>query len=114
MKEFVVKTNDNMTAEELRVILAHCEVEEVGKEKPQITISKNKLILLSKLIKDLKNEYKEQKGKEKMIYKLRTQRRLIETFFDEDYINTYIDSLKQRIANINLKKQLKEETDEDF
>ncbi len=95
-------------------ILTQFEELENDNDKVYICISKDKLVLLSKLLKDLKNEFVDTVGKEKQVYKLRVQRRIVETLFDDLHINKFIDGLKQKLSNINLKKQLLEEDDEDF
>ena len=73
--------------------------------KEKITISKDKLVLLSKLLKDTKNLYKDVEGKELVAYKYKTQRRMIETLFDETAIDKYIDKLKDGLYKASIKKQ---------
>ena len=65
--------------------------------KEMITISKDKLVLLSKLLKDTKNLYKDVEGKALLTYKYKTQRRMIETLFDDTAIDKYIDNLKDKL-----------------
>ena len=81
-------------------------------EKENVVISKDKLVLLSKLLKEMKAVYKEMEGKELLVYKFQTQRRLVETFFEEKNIDDYIDNLKERLYKSRLKKQVKEESKE--
>jgi len=71
----------------------------------KIEISKNKLVLLSKLLKDVKNLYKDVEGKELLRYKYKTQRKMVETIFDEEAIDTYIEKLKNTLYKHSIKKQ---------
>lgn len=77
-------------------------------EKPMITISKDKLILLSRLLKDMKETYRDVEGKELLVYKFQTQRRMVETFRDTENIDAYIDNLKERLYKARLKQQVKD------
>jgi len=81
--------------------------------KEQITISKDKLVLLSKLLKDTKNLYKDVEGKELVAYKYKTQRRMIETLFDEEAIDGYIDKLKDKLYKDTIRKQAGEKIGND-
>ena len=78
-------------------------------EKEMITFSKDKIVLLSKLMKEIKNVYAEQKGKELLIYKYRVQRKLLESMLDEKAINKYITTIKENLNKEELKKQIKQE-----
>jgi|AntAceMinimDraft_18_1070375.scaffolds.fasta_scaffold01202_16 valyl-tRNA synthetase len=81
-----------------------------------IIIKKNKLVLLSKLLKDVKNIFKEIKGKELLTYKYNVQRKMIETLFDDEVIDKYIDNLKHKVYTNDIKKQaqkLNNETNEE-
>jgi len=77
--------------------------------KEMIKISKDKLVLLSKLLKDTKNLYKDLEGKELVAYKYKTQRRMIETLFDEEAIDGYIDKLKDKLYKERIRKQAGEQ-----
>ena len=77
-------------------------------EKELITISKDKLVLLSKLLKEMKALYKDVEGRELLVYKYQTQRRIVETFFEEKNVDEYIDNLKERLYKARLKEQVKE------
>ncbi len=79
-------------------------------DKENVVISKDKLVLLSKLLKEMKAVYKEMEGKELLVYKFQTQRRIVETFFEERNIDDYIDNLKERLYKAQLKQQVKEES----
>jgi len=81
--------------------------------KEMITISKDKLVLLSKLLKDTKNLYKDVEGKELVAYKYRTQRRMIETLFDDTAIDGYIDKLKDKLYKEFIRKQAGEKIGKD-
>jgi len=70
-----------------------------------IEINKNKLVLLSKLLKDVKNIYKNVEGKELLVYKYKTQRRIVETIFTDKALNIYIDKLKNILYKEAIKKQ---------
>jgi hypothetical protein len=69
------------------------------------------LVLLSKLLKDTKNLYKDVEGKELLVYKYKTQRRMIETLFDESVIDKYIDKLKDGLYKESIKKQAEKKLD---
>jgi hypothetical protein len=75
----------------------------------EIIFKKNKLVLLSKLLKDVKNIYNEEKGRELETYKLRTQRKFLETIFEEEAVDKYINRLQNILTKHNLKKQINEE-----
>jgi hypothetical protein len=75
----------------------------------EIIFKKNKLVLLSKLLKDVKNIYNEEKGRELETYKLRTQRKFLETIFEEEAVDKYINRLQNILTKHNLKKQISEE-----
>lgn len=79
----------------------------------KLDVSKDKLVVLSKLLKELKNLYREEDGKELMTYKLKVQRRMVETFFDVDAIDTYINKLRTAIHKKKLKQQITEFEDEE-
>lgn len=82
-------------------------------EKEKIIISKDKLVLLSKLLKDTKNLYKDVEGKELLVYKYKTQRRMVETLLDESVIDNYIDKLKDKLYKDSIKKQAGEQIGKD-
>jgi len=66
-------------------------------EKIMINISKDKLILMDGLLKDLIGIYTRLNGKESMIARYKAQRKLISIMLTDDNINAYIDSLKKRV-----------------
>jgi hypothetical protein len=77
-------------------------------EKETIVISKDKLVLLSKLLKEMKDLYTGVEGKELLSHKFKSQRRIVETLFEDKSINDYIDNLKDRLYKAKLKAQIKE------
>jgi len=79
-----------------------------------IIINKNKLVLISKLIKDLKHEYINIADKELIRYKLNIQRKLIERLFNDDSINKMIDNLNNQINKAKIKNQLINNNDIDL
>ena len=81
---------------------------ELFAEPKDVVISKNKMVLLSKLLKDVKNSYKELDGKELMVYKFTTQRKFIETIMESESLDKFIDSLKNRNYKLKLKEQISE------
>ena len=66
--------------------------------KEVITINKNKLVLLSKLLKDIKNLSKEKNEKEAKKYTI--QRRIIESLFSEEALNKHITTLTKKIKKL--------------
>ena len=78
-----------------------------------IEISKNKLIVLSKLLKEMKNLYREDEGKELFTYKLKIQRRMVETMLEEENIDVYINKLRTAIHKKKLKQQITDFEDDD-
>jgi hypothetical protein len=84
-------------------------VVEVNEEIKEIKISKGKLVLLSKLLKDLKNLCVDVKGKELEGYRYKTQRQLIEVIFDDERLNQFIDSLNRKLKKELLKQQVRQE-----
>lgn len=61
--------------------------------------TKGKLVLTSKLLKEVKNEYKK-KGNDNMSKKYIEQRRIVETLLN-DGLDDYIDNLKERKKKLN-------------
>jgi hypothetical protein len=59
----------------------------------KIVFNKNKLVLLTKLFKDVKNKKVEQ-GDEETAYKYRLQRRVLETLLQDDGVDKLIDKMK--------------------
>jgi len=66
--------------------------------KEVITINKNKLVLLSKLLKDIKNLSKEKNEKEAKKYII--QRRIVESLFNEEALNKHITTLIKKIKKL--------------
>jgi hypothetical protein len=79
----------------------------------KLEVSKNKLIVLSQLLKEMKNLYREDEGKDLLVYKLKTQRRMVETLFDVDAVDLYINKLRTAIHKKKLKQQITDFEDDE-
>jgi len=76
--------------------------------KEMITISKDKLVLLSQLLKEVKNQCSEIQGKELTTYAYKSQRAIVETILN-DAVDKTIDTLKRFQAKEQLKALAKED-----
>jgi len=71
-------------------------------------IKKNKLVLLSKLLKDNKNIYKELDKNALSIHKFVSQRKIVEMCISEDAIDKYITRLENDYKKQLLNKEVKQ------
>ena len=79
-----------------------------------IVMSKNKLVLLSKLLKEVRAVIKGREGKELMSYKLKTQRNTIESLCSENGLNKWVDRCKATLNKQILKTQIKDDVDDEI
>lgn len=79
----------------------------------RIILTKNKLVLLSKLLKEVRALYPKDEGKEIMRYKLKTQRNVVESFNSGIDIDKWINRCKGTIRKHALKQQITENEDDE-
>lgn len=92
------KFNPNLTDFQLKGVYTENKENVKNHDKnKQILLSKNKLVLLSKLLKDVKNSLPNNDKKEEKIKKLNIQRRMVEILISEQKLDKMISKLSDKL-----------------